>query len=61
MFGRPSYAVGRKVVILSLLPVGDHRRARGLELGDCVVDGFVVKRLNPRMRAAIQFDSFQQF
>ena len=42
---QPLYAVSREVVILSLLPVGNDRRARCLELLDRVPDGFVVKRL----------------
>ena len=46
-------AVSCEVVILSLLPVSDNRRARGLELLDRVPDGFFIKRLYTRMRTAV--------
>ena len=58
---QPLYAVSREVVILSLLPVGDNRRARGLELLDRVPNGFVVKRLQTMMQAAVPFDRIKQF
>ena len=58
---QPLDAVSSEVVILSLLPVGDNRRACGLELLDRVPDCFIVKWLHPRMRAAVPFDSIKQF
>ena len=58
---QPLYAVSREVVILSLLPVGDNRRARSLELLDRVPNGFVVKRLQTMMQAAVPFDCIKQF
>ena len=58
---QPLDAVSSEVVILSLLPVGDNRRARGLEQLDRVPDGFIVKRLHTGMRAAVPFDCIKQF
>jgi hypothetical protein len=54
-------AVSCEVVILSLLPVSDNRRARGLELLDRVADGFLIKRLYTRMRVAVPFNCIKQF
>src|ERR1700730_9926888 len=59
--GQPIDAVSREVVIFSLLPVPDNRGACGLKLLDRVPDGFVVKWLQTRMRAAVPIDCIKQF
>jgi hypothetical protein len=55
---QPVYAVGREVMILSLLAVGDHRRARRLKTLDRVADRLVEQRVERRIGAAACPDRF---
>jgi hypothetical protein len=41
--GQAVHGVGGKVVVLALLPVGDHRRTGGLEPGNGVLHGLVIQ------------------
>ena len=49
--GQAVHAVGPEVVVLALLAVGDHRRARRFEPLDRVADRFFVERIERRVGA----------
>jgi hypothetical protein len=57
---QPVHAICPEIVILSLLAVGDHRRARSLKPLDGVSDRFLIERIQCRVRAVSCRDRLDQ-